>query len=225
MKLTKKHTIARSNYFICALYVTHISAIIGIYLGYLQWFLSKTWAILFFTFLILLDSLPQKSSKTFLCVLTIFFIGFLAEWLGVKYGFFFGDYSYGTNLGVKIDNVPLIIGINWVILSLAARGVIQKIFKLPTLKIIIASLLMVALDILLEPLAPKLGYWSFDLMVAPPSNYRGWFLLSILIQSILEFVNLRLHFKTSLHIFAIQFLFFWSLYVLFNPLVDLSIGK
>ncbi len=215
MKFIKKHAISRSNYFIFALYVIHISALTGMYLGYLQWFLSKTWAILFLTFLMLLDSLPQKNSKSLLSILTIFFVGFLAEWLGVKYGFFFGDYSYGPNLGVKLDNVPLIIGINWVILSLAARGVIQKIFKLPALKIIISSLLMVGLDILLEPLAPKLGYWSFDLMVAPPSNYRGWLLLSILIQSLLEFVNLRIHFKTSLHIFAIQFLFFWSLHILF----------
>ena len=216
MKIVKKITESRSDYFICALYITHISALTGMYLGYLQWFLSKTWAILFLTFLILLDSLPQKGSKTILSILTIFLIGFLAEWLGVKYGFFFGDYSYGPNLGMKLDNVPIIIGINWVILSLAARGVVQRFFKLSILKIIIPSLLMVGLDILLEPIAPQLGYWSFDLMVAPPSNYRGWFLLSILIQSVLEFVDFRTHFKTSLHILAIQFFFFWSLYALLN---------
>ena len=216
MKIVKKITESRSDYFICALYITHISALTGMYLGYLQWFLSKTWAILFLTFLILLDSLPQKGSKTILSILTIFLIGFLAEWLGVKYGFFFGDYSYGPNLGMKLDNVPIIIGINWVILSLAARGVVQRFFKLSILKIIIPSLLMVGLDILLEPIAPQLGYWSFDLMVAPPSNYRGWFLLSILIQSVLEFVDFRTHFKTSLHILSIQFFFFWSLYALLN---------
>jgi len=216
MKLIKIPTTSRSNYFVYALYIIHISALMGMYLGYLQWFLSKTWAILLFTFLMLLDSLPQKSSKTFKSIIAIFFVGFIAEWLGVKYGFFFGDYSYGPNLGMKLDNVPIIIGVNWVILSLAARGVVQRFFDLPILKIIISSLLMVGLDILLEPLAPKLGYWSFDLIVAPLSNYIGWFALSILIQSLLEFVHLKLHFKTSMHIFIIQFLFFWSLYVFFN---------
>ena len=216
MKIVKKIIESRSDYFIFALYVTHISALTGMYLGYLQWFLSKTWAILYLTFLILLDSLPQKGSKTIMSILTIFLIGFLAEWLGVNYGIFFGDYSYGPNLGMKLDNVPIIIGINWVILSLAARGVVQKFFKLPILKIIISSLLMVGIDILLEPIAPQLGYWSFDLMVAPPSNYRGWFLLSILIQSVLEFMHLRTHFKSSLHILSIQFFFFWSLYALLN---------
>lgn len=216
MKIVKKIIESRSDYFIFALYVTHISALTGMYLGYLQWFLSKTWAILYLTFLILLDSLPQKGSKTIMSILTIFLIGFLAEWLGVNYGIFFGDYSYGPNLGMKLDNVPIIIGINWVILSLAARGVVQKFFKLSILKIIISSLLMVGLDILLEPIAPQLGYWSFDLIVAPPSNYRGWFMVSILIQSVLEFVHLGTHFKTSLHILSIQFFFFWSLYALLN---------
>ncbi len=216
MKIVKKITESRSDYFIFALYITHISALTGMYLGHLQWFLSKTWAILYLTFLILLDSLPQKGSKTIMSILTIFLIGFLAEWLGVNYGIFFGDYSYGPNLGMKLDNVPIIIGINWVILSLAARGVVQRFFKLSILKIIISSLLMVGLDILIEPIAPHLGYWSFDLIVAPPSNYRGWFLLSILIQSVLEFVQLKTHFKTSLHILSIQFFFFWSLYALLN---------
>ena len=88
MKIVKKITESRSDYFIFALYVTHISALTGMYLGYLQWFLSKTWAILYLTFLILLDSLPQKGSKTIMSILTIFLIGFLAEWLGVNYGIF-----------------------------------------------------------------------------------------------------------------------------------------
>ena len=132
-----------------------------------------------------------------------------------KVWFFFGDYSYGPNLGVKLDNVPLIIGINWVMLSISARGVVQRFFKLSIMKIIVSSLLMVGLDILMEPLAPELGYWSFDLMVAPLSNYVGWFILSVLIQGLLEFVHLKIHFKTSLHIFTIQFLFFLFLYILF----------
>ena len=217
MKLIPKRIGPRSSYFIYALYIIHISALMGMYLGYLQWFLSKTWVIIFFTFLVLLDSLPQKSVKTIWPILATFFIGFLAEWLGVKYGFFFGDYSYGPNLGVKLDNVPLIIGINWVMLSFSTRGVVQRFFKLSILKIIVASLLMVGLDILLEPLAPQLGYWSFDLIVAPLSNYIGWFILSVLIQSLLEFVRLKIHFKTSLHIFTIQFLFFMFLYILFQP--------
>ncbi len=206
---------SRSTLFICALYIIHFSALMGIYLGYIQWFLSKTWAILFLIFLVLWDSLPKKSIKISWPIPAVFFIGFMAEWLGVKFGFLFGDYSYGANLGMKLDDVPIIMGINWVILSLASRGIIKRFFKLPVMKILVSSVLMVSLDILIEPLAPQLDYWSFDTMVAPLSNYIGWLIYSILIQSLLELVQFKGHFKISLHILIIQLLFFGSLYFLF----------
>ena len=206
---------SRSTLFICALYIIHFSALMGIYLGYIQWFLSKTWAILFLIFLVLWDGLPKKSIKISWPIPAVFFIGFMAEWLGVKFGFLFGDYSYGANLGMKLDDVPIIMGINWVILSLASRGIIQRFFKLPVMKILVSSVLMVSLDILIEPLAPQLDYWSFDTMVAPLSNYIGWLIYSILIHSLLELVQFKGHFKMSLHILIIQFLFFGTLYFLF----------
>jgi len=215
MNLIQKRMPSRSTLFICALYIIHFSALMGINLGYIQWFLSKTWAILFLIFLVLWDGLPKKSIKISWPIPAVFFIGFMAEWLGVKFGFLFGDYSYGANLGMKLDDVPIIMGINWVILSLASRGIIQRFFKLPVMKILVSSVLMVSLDILIEPLAPQLDYWSFDTMVAPLSNYIGWLIYSILIQSLLELVQFKGHFKISLHILIIQLLFFGSLYFLF----------
>ena len=213
--IQKRLPSSRSSLFICALYIIHLSALIGVHLGYIQWFLSKTWAILFLIFLVLWDGLPKKSIKISWPIPAVFFIGFIAEWLGVKFGFLFGNYSYGANLGIKLDNVPIIMGINWVILSLATRGIIQRFFKLPIMKILVSSVLMVSLDVLLEPLAPQLDYWSFDTMVAPLSNYIGWLIYSILIQSLLELVQFKGHFKISLHILIIQLLFFGSLYFLF----------
>lgn len=217
MNLIKKRLPSRSTLFICALYIIHLSALIGVYLGYIQWFLSKTWAILFLIFLVIWDGLPKKSIKISWPIPAIFFIGFIAEWLGVKFGFLFGDYSYGANLGMKLDDIPIIMGINWVILSLATRGIIQRFFKFPVIKILVSSVLMVSLDVLLEPLAPRLDYWSFDTMVAPLSNYMGWLVYSILMQSLLELVQFKGHFNISVHILIIQVFFFGSLYfLLFN---------
>ena len=213
--IQKRLPSSRSSLFICALYIIHLSALIGVHLGYIQWFLSKTWAILFLIFLVLWDGLPKKSIKISWPIPAVFFIGFIAEWLGVKFGFLFGNYSYGANLGIKLDNVPIIMGINWVILSLATRGIIQRFFKLPVMKILVSSVLMVSLDVLLEPLAPQLDYWSFDTMVAPLSNYMGWLIYSLLIQILLELVQFKGHFMISLHILIIQLLFFGSLYFLF----------
>ena len=59
--------------------------------------------------------------KRFMVVVSIaFLIGFVAELIGVHTGWLFGRYSYESNLGVKIAGVPILIGLNWAILSLGA---------------------------------------------------------------------------------------------------------
>ena len=217
MNLIKKRLPSRSTLFICALYIIHLSALIGVYLGYIQWFLSKTWAILFLIFLVIWDGPVTKSIQTPWPIPAVLFFVVVAALLGFKFGFLFGNYSYGDNLGMKLDNVPIIMGINWVILSLATRGIIQRFFKFPVIKILVSSVLMVSLDVLLEPLAPRLDYWSFDTIVAPLSNYMGWLVYSILMQSLLELVQFKGHFNISVHILIIQLFFFGSLYfLLFN---------
>ena len=62
--------------------------------------------------------------KSFIFTLTLIFLfGFLVEFIGVQYKFIFGDYSYGNALGLKIFQTPLIIGVNWINLSLACFGI------------------------------------------------------------------------------------------------------
>lgn len=51
----------------------------------------------------------------------------LAEILVVSYGIIFGNYKYGEILGYKVLGVPLIIGINWCILTLI-KGAIFTLF-------------------------------------------------------------------------------------------------
>ena len=41
----------------------------------------------------------------FLIVFAIFFVGMIAEILGVQYGLIFGNYQYGNNLGLKLLGV------------------------------------------------------------------------------------------------------------------------
>ena len=41
------------------------------------------------------------------------FLGFAVEVIGVATGLLFGDYSYGTGLGPKVLDVPLLMGVLW----------------------------------------------------------------------------------------------------------------
>ena len=56
-------------------------------------------------------------------VIVVFFIGLFIEILGVNFKVIFGEYSYGETLGFKILNTPIIIGLNWLSLSLACFGI------------------------------------------------------------------------------------------------------
>lgn len=73
---------------------------------------------LLLSFLILMNSYRWKSPVVWVAIL-VFLLGFTAEWVGVQKGWLFGVYHYGSNLGPKLAGVPLIIGINWAMLTLA----------------------------------------------------------------------------------------------------------
>jgi len=95
---------------IALIWLFHLTAIIGVSIGYEQWFVSKTPINLSLCLVLLLWSFPNKSWQLGLGIGLFFIGGMLVEWLGVSYGLFFGDYEYGSNLGPKIEGVPWFIG-------------------------------------------------------------------------------------------------------------------
>ena len=99
----------------------------------------------------------QKNYKP---MVLIAMIGFVIEVVGVKTGILFGEYYYGSVLGFKVLEVPLIIGLNWLVLSLATHSIIRVFLNNRFSIICTASLLMVLLDLLIEPVAIKLGFWT-----------------------------------------------------------------
>ena len=60
-------------------------------------------------------------------ILFAFVIGLVTEIIGVNTGLLFGTYSYSSILGPKLFNVPLIIGLNWVMLSLIGMSWASKL--------------------------------------------------------------------------------------------------
>jgi len=91
----------------------------------------------------------------------------------------FREERHGNTCGVKIADVPIMCGANWGIL-IYCTGVIMK--KVPIrssfLKSIIGALLMVLMDILIEPVAVRFDYWSWTDFNVPFQNYVAWFVFS-----------------------------------------------
>lgn len=188
--------------------VIHLAGIIGIYFFESTFFLrTSSVSILIPLFLFCYRS--NLTNKDALLFASVFIIGYTAEFLGVNYQILFGDYDYGRSLGVKLFDVSLIIGCNWLLLALISQALIKKIVVNRWLVIIFSSLLMVLIDLYIEPVAPLLDFWEFKENLVPFSNYRDWFIVALIIQFILSFRNTQVNmFNWSLGYLIILVLFF-----------------
>ena len=141
-------------------------------------------------------------------------LAYLVEMLGVHSGWPFGDYVYGSALGPQAFEVPLLIGLLWLLLLLGSVRFIKRWTKNRWIIAIGAGLIMTGLDFLIEPVAIKLDFWNWFGNEIPWNNYAGWFgtatLLALLAQSDSRFGNN----KVSEVFLFIQIGFFLSLNLL-----------
>ena len=155
------------------------------------------------------------NSKLIYAVCITILLGYVVEVLGVASGILFGEYQYGQTLGWKLMDVPIIMGVNWLILSFSSLGIIGKITSNSFLKVIMASLIMVVLDVLIEPIAIKLDFWTWADVNVPVQNYIMWFFSALIINSIIQRLVKEIHFQTSLFVFSAQICFFIFLNIIF----------
>lgn len=167
----------RINLSLFLVWLFHVSAVVGCVIGYCDWFTTKTpLNLLLISILVILDHSSQRPFKVFIP----FVLGMTAEWIGVHTGWLFGDYVYGSNLGWKCWEVPLLIGMNWLIMIYAGSALTSNTRWSRWLRAICTAVLITGLDILMEQVAPQLDFWSFRDGVVPFSNYVGWLVVSFI---------------------------------------------
>lgn len=138
----------------------------------------------------------------------VFALGFVVEFVGVRYGIIFGQYSYGSTLGPKLFNVPIIIGLNWLLVMYCIASLTDSL-KIPTImKIITGSLLAVAVDWLIEPVAMHFDFWTWKDGVVPVQNYMGWFFTSTVMQTAYHLLHVKAENKLALSFYFTQLFFF-----------------
>lgn len=125
----------------------------------------------------------NKSKEFYVFLIAVFCIGFFIEVLGVSTGFPFGNYSYTPTLKFLLFKVPIIIGINWVVLSYAIANALQGKIANSFLRIGVGSLILVGIDILLEHFAIKHNLWIWHNMNYPSiTNFIAWFVIGSITQ-------------------------------------------
>ena len=149
------------------------------------------WAAPVFLFLAGLIVLVTASSANLGGLLAAAGVGFIAEYVGVNYGFLFGRYVYTGTLQPLLLGAPLVMACAWMILFAYVKQMLLP-FKLSKLtEMTISGVWMVAIDLLIDPLAAnRLGYWRWIETGAyygvPARNFLGWFLVSFMIFGIVR---------------------------------------
>ena len=207
MKANKK------NISIFIIWLVHISGLLGMVFYDLDFFAGYTSINLFLMSIILFANIKLNNKNQIFTLLLIFLIGMFSEFIGVNYGLIFGEYIYGNNVGFKLFGVPFLIGLNWVILTVICANISSILIKNNSIIqiIILGTLLMLFMDFVMEPIAPKLDLWKFKNLVVPTSNYIGWLIISILTQTIYNIQFKEKEVKLSINLYTAIFIFFVSL--------------
>jgi putative membrane protein len=190
------------------LVILHVAGLLGILSPYRNLFLMLSPInLLLSAFLLFINQKELTKSFYIFCVVS-FLAGFFIEVIGINTGLIFGKYTYGASLGFKLINVPLIIGINWLIL-IYSIGVICNNLKINIIyKSLLGAAMLVILDFFIEPVAVKYDFWLWNNSVVPVQNYIGWFVTS----SCLLFLFHKMEFNKSNNLaralYIIQLVFF-----------------
>ncbi|TSD64127.1 carotenoid biosynthesis protein [Inquilinus sp. KBS0705] len=148
-----------------------------------------------------------KQSGIFLLIM--FVAGFAAEWVGVHQHWLFGNYTYGQTLGLKLLDIPLTIGINWFMLVYAAGVTMQRSrLKSTFFRVITGALLLVVLDVLIEPVAIRFNYWAWAGNSIPIKNYVCWFFVGAALLYVFELFKFKKQSIAAPVLLITQFVFF-----------------
>ena len=207
MKANKK------NISIFIIWLVHISGLLGMVFYDLDFFAGYTSINLFLMSIILFANIKLNNMNQIFSLLLIFLIGMFSEFIGVNYGLIFGEYIYGNNLGFKLFGVPFLIGLNWVLLTVICANIASILIKNNSIiqMIFLGTILMLLMDFVMEPIAPKLDLWKFKNLVVPTSNYIGWLIISILTQTIYNIQFKVKEVKLSFNLYTAIFTFFFFL--------------
>ncbi len=138
-------------------------------------------------------------------------IGYLVEVLGVLTGHVFGSYWYGDALGLQAFGTPLIIGLNWMMLIYCVYTIMEGTRLFWPLKALTAAILMVAYDLVMEPVAMRLDMWDWQGGIVPLQNYQAWFIISLVFLSSMHLAKIRTNNRVAAWLFGVQFVFFLAL--------------
>ncbi len=190
----------------------HIVGLIGMMGDHPSFFIRNTPFNLLLSAALLFWNQDEWKPIHFLALLIIYSGGFLAEVIGTGTGLLFGNYWYGKTLGWKLWDVPVIIGMNWIMMIYLVGNLFIYMSLSIWKKSALAALLLVLLDYFMEPVAMSFDYWQWENATVPVTNYICWYFISFLFLSLFFKAGFRKYNPLSAVLFFMQLLMFVVLY-------------
>ncbi|GAB5552462.1 MAG: hypothetical protein Sapg2KO_20530 [Saprospiraceae bacterium] len=213
----KSWALTYENLAIIVLSILYLVGIVGISIPIHPDFALLTPLNLLFSLATVLYFHPNWNRDSLLFLILCFGIGYGAEVFGVHTGLLFGSYEYGPVLGPKILETPLMIGVNWILLAYSSGMLINQLLpkQNKVIKAASAALVMVGLDIFIEPVAIKYDFWQWEGRTTPPlQNFFGWWLVAFIVLLFFTFLLKKQKNKVAIALLALQFIFFIALNLL-----------
>jgi len=170
-----------------------------------SFFLHAGSVLALFAFAVWHSIIKKGIRNTLIFILLAMGISFLAEFIGMRYGVFYGSaYSYASIMGPTVGSVPILVIIMWAAVIYISFMVSEHILNYTFLRklgfrhklelsfftSIVAALATVAWDLTLDPLAVINGWWEWQDGGAyfpsirggvPTGNFAGWILVAFIV--------------------------------------------
>ena len=196
------------------LFLFHVSGVIAIlFTPYRDLFLSLTPLNLLIS-LFLVAKFHSGFSPTQIKIFSLIAVlGFAVEALGVATGKIFGVYHYGPVLGWKIFETPLMIGVNWVLLTYSMTYSWSRFLKNKWILALVSAICLVLLDVIIEPVAIFYNLWRWETENIPVQNFIAWGLVAFVFCAMITHFKKDSENKLAPFLMIIQIGFFTALYV------------
>lgn len=193
----------------------YIIGCLGMIIPFLRptFILLTPFALLLNGFLLFIFHKGSRDLKTWLVFGFILLAGFGVELLGVNTGKIFGEYHYGNGLGVKVGGTPLLIGINWLLMVYLSANLTTRLKWNTVNTVIVACLLMVGYDIILEQVAPLLDMWYWAGNTIPFKNYVAWFVIALVFHISIKLFDVKTDNPMVPVVLICQLLFFAVIFI------------
>ncbi len=186
----------------------HIVGVAGLLSPYKDLVLQLTPVNLILSSVLLLSLHVEYNRSFWLFCSIIFLSGFFLEVAGIHTGLIFGNYQYGNTLGIQFLNVPLVMGFNWLMLIYSAGVIFEPLKANKYIKSLLGAGLLVGLDLLLEPVAMKYDFWTWNNGTIPLQNYVAWFVAAFFMLLLFYNLNFSKNNRLALLLYIVQFVFF-----------------